>query len=112
VESASYYQLDTTAPWESDTGAGRHACFGMVSRGIAGLSLEANGQSIALAEGDAFLLSPGIAHHLRSGAGEPATIIGGRFTFDETTGRSLADLLPPLIHIRADSERNAVAEPP
>ena len=26
---------------------------------------------VALTEGDAFLLSPGIAHHLRSGAGEP-----------------------------------------
>jgi AraC-like DNA-binding protein len=107
VESASYYQLDATAPWESDTGAPRHACFGMVSRGVGWLSLEANGPSIALTEGDAFLLSPEIAHHLRSGAGEPATIIGGRLIFDETTGKSLADLVPPLIHIRADHERNA-----
>ena len=107
VESAAYQRLEATAPWESDTGNGRHACFGIVSRGVGWLSLEGSGPFIALAEGDGFLLSPGTAHHLRSGAGEPATIIGSRFTFDETSEKLLADLLPPLIHIRADHERSA-----
>src|ERR1700674_2910947 len=107
VESVGYQRLESAAPWESDTGDGRHACFGMISRGAGSLSLEGNGPSITLAEGDGFLLSPATAHHLRSGAGEPATILGGRFTFDETAGKSLADLLPPLIHIRADHERSA-----
>jgi AraC-like DNA-binding protein len=79
----------------------------MVSRGVGWLSVGGNGPSIQLAEGDAFLLSPGTAHHLHSGEGGPATIIGGRFIFDETSGKTLADLLPPLIHIRADEERSA-----
>jgi AraC-like DNA-binding protein len=106
VESAASKVLEATAAWESHIDAGRYACFGMVSRGVGWLSLEGDGTSIALAEGDGFLLSPGTAHHLRSGAGEPASIIGGRFTFDETTAKSLADLLPPLIHIRADQSRS------
>jgi AraC-like DNA-binding protein len=112
VESAGYKRLEATAPWESGSEGDRHTCFGMVSRGIAWLSLEGsgpsiNGPTVALAEGDGFLLSPGTTHDLRSAEGEPATIIGGRFTFDETSGKSLVDLMPPLIHIRADHERGA-----
>lgn len=107
VESAAYQRLAATAPWESGTDPGPHACFGVVSRGVAWLGLEGNGSSIAMAEGDGFLLSPGTAHHLRSGAGEPATIIGGRFTFDEASGKSLPDLLPPVIHIPADQQHGA-----
>jgi hypothetical protein len=107
VESVGYQRLEAAAAWESDSGAGRQARFGMVSRGVAWLSLDGNGSSIALAEGDGFLLSPGTVHHLRRADGEPTTIIGGRFTFDETVGKSLVDLMPPLIHIRADHERGA-----
>jgi len=107
VESVAYQRLEATAPWESDTGPGRHACFGMVSRGVVWLSLEANNAPVALVEGDGFLLSPGTAHDLRSRTGEPATIVGGRIRFDEAAGKSLADLLPPLIHIGADHERSA-----
>jgi len=107
AESVAYQRLDANAPWECEAGAGRHACFGIVSRGVARLSVEDNGASPVLAEGDGFLLSPGTGHHLRSGAGGPATIIGGRFAFDETAGKSLADVLPPVIHIRADHERSA-----
>jgi AraC-like DNA-binding protein len=107
VESAGFKRLEAMAPRESGSHTDRHACFGMVSHGIAWLSLDGNGPTIALAEGDGFLLSPGTPHHLRSAEGEPATIIGGRFTFDETAGKSLVDLMPPLIHIRADHERAA-----
>ena len=107
VENVAYTRLEAHTPWKSDAGAGPHACVGIVSRGVVGLSLEGDVPTIELAEGDGFLLSPGTAHQLRSGAGAPATIIGGRFIFDETTARSLADLLPPLIHIRADHERSA-----
>src|SRR5712691_2394429 len=82
VESVAYQQLEASAPWESDSSAGRHACFGVISRGAGWLSLEGNGPSIRLAEGDGFLLSPATTHHLRSGAGEPATIVGGRVIFD------------------------------
>jgi AraC-like DNA-binding protein len=107
VKSVGYKRLGAMAPWESGSDAARHACFGMVSRGIAWLDLDGNGPSIALAEGDGFLLSPGTAHNVSSAEGEPATIIGGRFTFDETRGKSLSDLLPPLIHIRREQERGA-----
>jgi AraC-like DNA-binding protein len=107
VESAGYQRLEAAAAWESGTGVGRYACFGMISRGVGWLNLEDHGPSIRLAEGDGFLLSPGTAHRLRSGAGEHATIIGGRIIFDEATGKSVADLLPPLIQIRADQERGA-----
>ena len=107
VESAAYQRLEAAAPWESDSSSARHAYFGMVSRGVGWLSLEANHPPVALAEGDGFLLSPGTAHHLRSRAGEPATIAGGRISFDEAAGKSLADVLPPLIHIRANHERSA-----
>ena len=103
VESVAYKELEANAPWES----GSHACFGMVSHGVGWLSLQGAARSVALAEGEGFLLSPVTAHHLRSATGESATIIGGRFTLDETAGKSLADLLPPLIHIRADHERSA-----
>lgn len=101
VEGVGYQRLKAVAPW----GSSGEARFGMVSRGVGWLGVEGNGPSIRLAEGDAFLLPPGTAHHLRSGAGEPATILGGRFSFDEPPGKSLADLLPAVIHIRADQER-------
>ena len=107
VESVAYQPLEATAPWESNTGPGGHACFGIVSRGVVWLSLEANHPPVALAEGDGFLLAPGTAHDLRSRTGDPATILGGRISFEEAAGKSLADLLPPLIHIRADHERSA-----
>jgi AraC-like DNA-binding protein len=104
--SASYQRLDGFAAWESSSETGKQARFGMVSRGVAWLSLDGNGP-IRLAEGDGFLLSPGTGHQLRRDAGESATIIGGRLTFDEPSGKTLADLLPPVIHIRADQERSA-----
>src|SRR5579863_8061880 len=107
VESVASKVLETVALWESGGGDGKHASFGIISRGVGWLNLEGNGPSIRLAEGDGFLLSPGTAHHLRSGAGEAATILVVRFTFDETSGKSLADLLPALIHIPADQARSA-----
>jgi len=105
VESVAYQRLEAWASGDSDPGTDTHACFGMVSRGVVWLSMEGR-EPAALAEGDAFLLAPGTAHHLRSGAGEAAIVIGGRMVFDESGGKSLADLLPPLTHIRADHERS------
>jgi AraC-like DNA-binding protein len=106
VESVAYQRLEATAPWETDAAIG-YPFFGMVSHGVVWLNLNADNPAITLAEGDGFLLSPGAAHHLRGGECQPATIISGRFTLDEITGKSLADLLPPIIHIRADHERSA-----
>src|SRR5260370_35692622 len=62
VESAGYRRLEATAAWESGSDSDRHACFGMVWRGIAWLSLDGsgpsfNGPTLRSAEGGGVLSS-------------------------------------------------------
>jgi AraC-like DNA-binding protein len=129
VESVVYARFEATAPWGFSTEACPHACFGMVSRGNCWLTVEGSPKPIPLTGGDCFLLAPGGAHALRDhprtrtrsiadvlrgrsgdvihfgGGGAPTSIVGGKFTFDATNSKPLTDLLPPLIHVKADQAR-------
>lgn len=105
------------------------AHFGMVSRGNCWLSLEGIPDPIPLTGGDCFLLAPRTSFILRDnprtrprsfcevapkdssnviqygGGGAPTTIISGFFSFDRATLKSITQLLPSLILIKADQAR-------
>jgi AraC-like DNA-binding protein len=127
VDSLVYGRLELTAPWGLRIEKGEKACFGLVARGNCWLSAE-GGQPIPLTGGDCFcVFAQDRAHTLRDhprsrardiqdvvaansgeavhfgGGGVPTTIIGGKFTFDRANSKPLTDLLPPLIHVKADS---------
>jgi len=102
------------------------AHFGMVSRGNCWLSVEGMEDPIPLTGGDCFLLAPRTSFILRDhpktrprsfcevapkgnsnvayygGGGAPTTIVSGFLTFDCATLRSITQLLPKLILIKAD----------
>ena len=134
VESVVHGRLEATAPWALRAETGPHAKFCMVSRGTCWLTLEESPEPILLAGGDFFLLASGSSYTLGDspytparnfaeilqenkcdlihygGGGAPTTVIGGKFMFDETNGKPLTDLLPPLIHVRADMARTLSLE--
>lgn len=128
VESVVYGRIDLTAPWGLRFERGNYACFGMLARGNASLTVEGLEQPIPLAGGDCFcLFAQGQAHTLRDhsqtsavvdmqevvgkkcgnvirfgGGGVPTTVIGGKFTFDTINSKPLTDLLPPFILIGSE----------
>lgn len=127
IESLAYGRFELTAPWGLRFESGEYACFGMVARGNCWATVEGDSQSVPLTGGDCFCLfaqahGHTLSDHPRSlarniqeivraksseaihfgGGGVSATIIGGKLTFNEASGKPLTDLLPPLIHIRAD----------
>jgi AraC-like DNA-binding protein len=128
IESMVYRRLELTAPWALRIDSGEHACFGTIVRGHCWLTIEGEPKPIPLTGGDCFCFFPrGRTHTLRDhprtrahdiqevirgcpgdavhfgGGGVPTTIIGGKFKFDTTNSKPLTDLLPPLVHVRADS---------
>ena len=127
IESLVYRRLELTAPWGLRIEKGVHACFGMIVRGNCWLTVEGEPKPIPLTGGDCFcFFAQDRAHTLRDhprtraycirevvesstgdavhfgGGGVSTTIIGGKFTFDKTNSQPLTDLLPPLVHVRAD----------
>jgi AraC-like DNA-binding protein len=106
------------------------AHFGMISRGNCWLTVEGIPDSIPLTGGDCFLVAPGAAYTLgdnprtraRSfckaarpdsnkvihygGGGAPTTVISGFLSFDQASLRSVTQLLPKLILIKADQARD------
>jgi AraC-like DNA-binding protein len=99
----------------------------MVARGNCWITVDDNSQPRLLTVGDCFcLFAQAHAHtlsdhpHSRAydiqevvqtksghtihfgGGGVTTTIVGGKLTFDQASSKPLTDLLPPLIHIRAD----------
>ena len=102
------------------------AHFGMVSRGNCWLSVEGISDPIPLTGGDCFLVAPGISYILRDhprtraknfyevapkkgsnviqygGGGTPTTVISGLLSFERLSLKSVTQLLPNLILIKAD----------
>jgi AraC-like DNA-binding protein len=127
VESIVYGRIELTAPWGLRFERGEYVCFGSVARGNAWLMVEGQEQPIALTGGDCFCLfaqshEHTLGDHAKSqaanmqdvartkcgdvihfgGGGASTTILGGKFTFDNTNSKPLMDLLPPFIHVRND----------
>ncbi|MGA2595499.1 MAG: AraC family transcriptional regulator [Bryobacteraceae bacterium] len=129
VQSVLYGRIEACAPWGFEAESSPKACFGTVLRGSCWLSVSGITKQIALAGGDCFLIAPGRAYAIRDhplsstrditeivagqsgkiihwgGSGPASTIIGGTFEFDEASSKPLMELLPALIHIRADRVR-------
>src|SRR5882724_8465161 len=59
---------------------------------------------------DALTVFTGKVKTARLGEREDCIQIGGHILLDPTSGRILADVLPPLIHVRADSSRATVLQ--
>ena len=134
VSSAVGARIEATAPWglerhEGDSAAAyAYAHFAYVARGTCYLRV-AGGEAIPLVGGDCVLVAPNTEYalgdqpHSRAvsfcelaapgadgvmrvgGGGAPTTIVNGWFTLDPSSGR-FADLLPPVILIRADEPRS------
>lgn len=127
VESVVYGRIELTAPWGLRFEKGDYACFGMLGRGNAWLTVEGREQPVPLTGGDCFcLLAHTHAHTLGDrpetppidmqdvvrtkcgnairfgGGGVPTTIIGGKFTFDRAGSKPLTDLLPSFILVGND----------
>ena len=106
------------------------AHFGMVSRGNCWLMVDGIADPIPLTGGDCFLIAPGASYSLRDkpstpvrsfcevapkagsnvahygGGGEPTTIISGLLSFETASLKSVTQLLPSLVLIRADQARS------
>lgn len=106
VQGACYGRIQITAEWAPRSQHRLHANFGLISYGQAWLTLPDVASPMLLSHGDFFLLAPGREYQLSNGIGSvPSAIIAGRFAFDETHGRPLADFLPPIILIRGGQPR-------
>jgi AraC-like DNA-binding protein len=105
------------------------AHFGMISRGNCWLMLDGVAEPIPLTGGDCFLVAPGTSYSLRDkpttparsfcevapkaasnvahygGGGEPTTVISGFLSFETASLKSVTQLLPCLILVRADQAR-------
>lgn len=126
VERANYTRVEATAPWGISFGVYPHSKFGMVLRGACWLTVDGAAGRTELREGDCYFLPRGNAFTLRDsidtptrqfadilaenqgnvvrcgGGDAPTTIIGGRFVFDGPVDNTVTDLLPALIHIKAE----------
>jgi AraC-like DNA-binding protein len=127
IESVVYRRLELTAPWGLRIERSEQACFGTVVRGNCWLTVEGESKPLPLTGGDCFcFFTRGRAHTLRDqprtrahdiqeviraakgeavhfgGGGVATTLVGGKFTFDMSNSKPLTDLLPRLIHLRAD----------
>src|SRR3954468_4041396 len=127
IESVVYRRLELTAPWGLRIERSEQACFGTVVRGNCWLTIEGEPKPLALTGGDCFcFFTRGRAHTLRDhprtrahdiqevidaskgeavhfgGGGIATTLVGGKFSFDLSNSKPLTDLLPRLIHLRAD----------
>ena len=100
LEGVSYGRIQITESWIPKSEEGLHATFGLISYGRASLSASDAAEPLHLDHGDFFLLAPGREYVLSTSGGAPASVIAGRFNFDESLSRPLADFFPPLIHIR------------
>jgi AraC-like DNA-binding protein len=107
IRVTDYALFDGMGSWDFAERPGIHAYLGTISRGGAWLDIKGQRQRLAFATGDCFLIQSGAAHHLRGNAAESTLIAGGRLTFDEASGTLLADLMPKVLHARADQIHSA-----
>jgi AraC-like DNA-binding protein len=131
VQNKCYGRFELTAPWgiEVEVSDPRSAHYYVVSQGGGWLEVEGGSQAVAMAGGDLALLPKGGRHVFRDGPGTRsipieqvlaghhdasgrivrhggvgalASIVAGRFTFEDGVGDALLESLPPLIHVKSD----------
>lgn len=130
VKNVTYKRLDVTAPWGLNLGCYQDAKFGMVIHGMCWITSDLeNAEPLLLNEGDCYIVPHGTPYRLHDspatpardllevvkeqkgesivygGGGTSATLICGRFLFDEAGRLSLTSLLPPFLHIPTSQER-------
>ena len=117
---------ETVPPSANGVSPTELAHFGMISRGNCWLSVEGIADPIPLTGGDCFLLAPRTSFVLRDtprtrprsfcevapkggsnvihygGGGAPTTIVSGFLSFDSASLKSITQLLPSLILVKAD----------
>jgi AraC-like DNA-binding protein len=129
VDSMLTARLETRGPWAMRFSAYRHIKFAGVLEGAFWLWIEGRGEPVKIDTGDFYLLTTGeayctasdvtlptidgreamVTHRCADGIvrlgeqGEKCVGAGGRFIFDEDTGGLLLSLLPPLVHVLANS---------
>jgi AraC-like DNA-binding protein len=127
VRMADFARFDAGSPWAIDFTGYRSVKVGAVLHGSCWIWAEGVAEPVHLSEGDCYLLGNGRAYWmasgpdvpkvpsaevfadfdgvaLRVGSGADVTIVSCRFTFDAANAAVLLDVLPPLIHVPADSE--------
>ena len=133
IKQPVYTRVELSAPWGLDFIPYRHTKFGIVTQGDCYLDLKDSEAPVKLEQGSCYLLTRGDAFRLRdvrlsqavgfeevldrlegrllrySGSGEQTTVVGGHFVFASNSYPPMQDLLPPLIHFKAnDKELNAL----
>src|SRR5947208_2866209 len=131
LQNSCYGRFELTAAWGMEVEASdpRSSHFYVVSSGSGWLELDGSSQVVPMAGGDLVLLPKGGRHVLRDdpgsravpikqilaeyrcgsghefrygGAGAPASIVAGHFTFEDGVGDALLETLPPVIHVKSD----------
>jgi AraC-like DNA-binding protein len=129
VVAACYGRMEATAPWGIGIRAGEDAKFHLVLEGRARLLVDGSDQLIELSAGDIVALPHGHAHRLTDdpeltaqpldelllcrargdssvfrvgGGGESATIVSGRFRFEDRRNNPLLSVLPPVITLKGE----------
>ena len=131
LQNTCYGRFELTAPWgiEVEVSDPRSSHFYVVSCGSGWLDVDGSSQPVPMADGDLVLLPKGGRHVLRDdpgsravpinqilagdhgasghvfrygGAGAPASIVAGHFTFEDGISSALVESLPPLIHVKSD----------
>src|SRR5262249_22180000 len=112
VSSAVQLRPEAIAPWSLTSEPHSrepfaYAHFAHVAQGNSRLTTSASTDPIPLAGGDYILVSPSTSYMLRDDPQftEPTTLVYGWFVLDAASGRSVDDLLPPLILIRRDQDQ-------
>ena len=129
VVAACYGRMEATAPWGIRIRAGEDAKFHVVLEGQARLLMEGSDEPTLLNAGDIVALPHGHAHSLLDGpdittqpleevlvcrargeggvfrvggGGQSATIVSGRFRFEDRRNNPLLSVLPPVITLKGE----------
>ena len=127
VRNANCARLEADAPWAIGFDGYRHVKLGAVLRGECVISIDGIPGVHRLGPGDCYLLGNGRPYSIASGpdvpaipsaqvfagfvpgtvvrlgAGRDVAVVGCGFEFDSANAAVLTDVLPPLIHVPADS---------
>lgn len=134
VVAACYGRLEATAPWGIRVRAGEDAKFHVVLEGRARLLVDGSDEPIELSAGDIVALPHGHAHSLIDdpgagdpqlleellvcrakgdgsvmkvgGGGEQATVVSGRFRFEDRRNNPLLSVLPPVITLKGEAGKS------
>lgn len=129
VVAACYGRMEATAPWGIRIRSGEDAKFHVVLEGRAQLLVDGSDEIIELSAGDIVALPHGHAHSLSDdpslsaqpleellvcrargeggafrigGGGEAATVVSGRFHFEDRRNNPLLSVLPPVITLKGE----------